>query len=330
MAVDTETEGLGFYDPAFCATVAWRNSDGVQSHYFELSDSAARKYLKAVLGSPILIFHNAKFDLQKLLMAELISRESLSGSTIEDTQTLAYLVNEHWDLHLKPLAKNLLGLETKESAAVAKARRAVKKELGLSSVKEVGYHQLPRPVIYPYALKDAEFTLLLWEKLRPIVAERGLDDLYARERELALVVLDMESRGLAVDLDYCEAEIKRLNGSILEREFRVIDLTGKKVFNPVKQGQKTPEGYINLGSWQQLLAEFKERGVDLDATNKDALSRVSDELAELIIGLRNDKKLRDTYFRGILKEQRNGIIHPWFNIARVRGGRFSSSAAENG
>lgn len=327
MAVDTETEGTGFYDSPFAVTLAWRNADGVQSHYIE------RGYgddLPQLLDrTPTLVFHNAKFDLQKLLLVGVLDRDRLSSERIEDTETLAYLTNEHWDKHLKVLARDLLGLNTDETKQVKKAREKLKKELGLRSIDEVRYHMIPRPILYPYAKKDAVFTLLLHEYLRPGIARfEELEALYAQEMELALAVLDVEAAGMKVRLDYVQEQIKDCNREMLEAEFVISDTTQKKVWYPERQGQKTPEGCFNPNSWQQILAELAEAGIEAVGTDEVTLGKIDYPLAAAIVKLRKAKKLRDTYFRAMLNEQQGGIQHPWFNISRVVSGRFSSSAAK--
>jgi DNA polymerase I-like protein with 3'-5' exonuclease and polymerase domains len=342
MAVDTETEGVGFFDPAFCVTVAWRNDSGVcrvsktrtcvcpngachiQSHYFERGYGGM---LPSMLDkTPMLVFHNAKFDLQKLILAGVLERDRLSGDRFEDTETLAYLSNEHWDKHLKVLARDLLGLQTDEAKVVRKAREQVKKELGIRYIDDVGFHMIPRTVIYPYAKKDAEFTLLLYELLRGrIAAFQELENLYHSEKELALAVLDIEAAGMGVRLDYVDEKIKEYNRRVLEQELIISDITGKKVWYPERKGQKTPEGCYNPNSWQQVAEVIGTKKTDVKT-----LATLAHPLAAATVKLRQDKKTLNTYLRAIKAEQRNGVLHPWFNISRVVTGRFSSSKADEG
>jgi DNA polymerase I-like protein with 3'-5' exonuclease and polymerase domains len=208
-------------------------------------------------------------------------------------------------------------------------QKAYKKEHGKTLyAKDIGYHMLPREVIVPYAKKDAEFTLLLWQKLRPKIKDR-LVSLYESEMDLTLVCLDIEARGMAVDIPYTQEKIKEYNGLVLAKELAIADLTGLKVWYPERQGQATPEGCLNPGSWQQLLEVFAARGVKLEDTKNETLLGVDDELAGLILGLRKDKKILDTYLLNILREQRDGIIHPNYKLHVPVTGRMSS-AGESG
>jgi ribonuclease D len=131
IAVDTETAGLGFYDSAFCVTIAWYSSDGqLRSHYLESSDPQIARIVERVLRqTPQLVFHNAKYDLQKLILAGLLD-EDITADRIHDTEALAHLQDEHQRLSLKSLAREVLGLETDEEAALGAwfKEKKIKKE----------------------------------------------------------------------------------------------------------------------------------------------------------------------------------------------------------
>lgn len=336
IAVDTETTGFTWYDRAFCATMAWEGSGGVQSHYFEITEEPdlSGPIREMLARTPTLIFHNAKFDLQKLIREGLLVRQDLSSRRIEDTEGIYHLIDPHSGKKLKELAQRILGEHTNEAEAIGAAKKALQKEYKKQTgktlySKDIGYHLLPRPVLYPYALKDAEFTYRLWITLRPFISARGLTELYAREMELVLVLLDIEAKGMRVDMPYVNDTIKELNGEILECEQTITEITGKKVWYPERQGQKTPEGCINPGSWQQVQAALAVRGLVVADTKNETLERVGDDLAQAILKLRGLKKLLGTYMLNIKREQQDGIIHPNFKPFRPKTGR-TSSAAESG
>jgi DNA polymerase I-like protein with 3'-5' exonuclease and polymerase domains len=332
LAVDTETTGFSWYDEPFCATVAWYGKHGVQSHYFELE--YGYDALVEMLADSHLVFHNAKFDLQKLILAGIIQRDSLRPDRIEDTEGLFHMLDPHSPKKLKVLARELLGLVTDEDTAIQTAKKVLqkeyKKEHGKTLYsKDIGYHMIPREVIVPYACKDAEFTYLLWALLRPRMERYPeLVELYAKEMELTLVMLDIEAKGMKVDIGYVDDTAKKYRGAIFQKELGIQDMTGLKVWYPEKSGQKTPEGCLNPASAPQLMAVFQERGIPLDSTKAETLVALEDPLAEAILALRSDKKMLD-YLIGIKKETRDGIIHPGFRQHKPKTGRMSS-AAEDG
>lgn len=326
IAVDTETTGFSWYDTAFCMTVAWEG----ESHYLELAFPEARRVAMDMLRTKKLVFHNAKFDLQKLIYGGLIKRDALHGEKIEDTECMAHLLNPHAEKKLKVLAREILGLSTDESEAVRKAKaqvqRAYKKRTGQTLyAKDVGYDMLPRRAVYPYAIKDAEFTWLLYKALKPKITGT-LAPLYEREMELTLVLLDIEAAGMQVDMRYVDEKIKELNGKILSCELRIADQSGLKVWYPEKPSQKTPEGCFNPNSTVQMMEVFGAHGIDLPDTKRVTLESTEHELAQTIVELRKAQKLRGTYLLSIKNDSRDGIMHPSYKQHEPKTGRMSSAA----
>lgn len=321
IALDTETEGLGWFDPAFCATVSW----GAGGHYIELTPRG-RHFLSLLLRSAgRWVFHNAKFDLQKLLLGGVISRSDFGPDRIEDTEAMAHLLDAHQKKSLKPLAAKYLGANIDEAKRMRKLRKKYK------LTKADGLHKLPREEIYNYAVLDAEFTLGVFESLEPhLAANENLSRLYEWEMELTLVLLDMEAQGMAVDLDYVESSIKSLNGSILRCEFSMQDETGLKVWYPPKPGAKQPEGCLNPNSPAQNLVVLEKRGIKVKSTKNDALKPYKDDsFVALLLEARKHKKNRD-YFLAIKEEQRDGIIHPHIRQHAAKTGRTGSGKAQDG
>jgi hypothetical protein len=198
VALDTETTGLEFYDVPFAAQLTWRGRDNsLQSAYVDLEAECTSllplpdqdqgnvvhrlTLLRDILHlSPTWVLHNAKFDLQKLLLFGVITDEMLEQHEIEDTQTMFHLLDENSPKGLKALAVSVLkyddtimvpyktGKKKGTSRPVSKEKYLLdrtRRKLKLN--KKDGYHLLPRAVVVPYALKDTEFTLGLYEVLKP-------------------------------------------------------------------------------------------------------------------------------------------------------------------
>lgn len=316
VAVDTETEGVAFFDPAFCVTMSWRTPSGkVASHYFELGDEYTETRIRSILThTPYLVMHNAKFDLQKLILAGLIDRDGVQSHRIHDTECIAHLVDEQRRKGLKELARTLLSEDTDEDEALRVYRAANKMK------KSDGYHLYPRELIIPYALKDTEFTIRLFEQQLPLLyLHDDLAELYTREQELMLTLLDMEARGMAVDLEYLTKAIKRYALLILNTELDIADIVDR----PVGKGKEE----FNPNSPKQVLEQFAEFGITLEATDKEALGPVDHPLAQKILDLREATKIHGTYLKPMLAEQRDGIIHPNFRQHGAKTGRMSSGGA---
>lgn len=328
VAVDTETTGLAFYDTPFLLSAWW----GEEGYAVDLSSHEGRAAARTLLSeTPSLVFHNAKYDIQKLRLVDLFPDGQLhvpGFSGVHDTEAIAHLLNEHRRKGLKPLAREVLGLETDEADAIAKARRKhkLKKADGLDKL----YAVEPQLVI-DYAIKDVEFTWKLFWYLWPQISRfQDLLDLYELERELMWVLLDMETAGMGVDLKYVGEAAKDYAGQVLRAEWKIEDATGLKVFKPEKSGQKTPEGHINPNSNPQLAEYFQGKGIYAESYDKSVLKTLDDPLAEAILELRAASKIHNTYLQPMLTEQRDGVLHPNFRQHGTRGRRMSSGQAEEG
>lgn len=294
------------------------------------------------MEQPRLVFHNAKFDLQKLILAGVLPRDRLSSERIEDTEGIAHLLNEHQEKKLKTLALTVLGIDDTimvpyksgqkkgELHAVSREAEHLRRaRTKLKLTKEDGFHLLPREVLVPYALKDAEFTLHLFEVLHDRIMDYADSaELYAHEKELILAMLDVEAAGIAVDDPYVDATIKETNLAILKTEREIEEVTGLKVWYPPKAGVKTPEGCFNPNAPEQIKAVFAERGILLPNTKEETFKALDDDLGRLIQALKKDKKLVSTYLLNIKKEERDGLIHPNFKLFKPVTGRMASGKVE--
>lgn len=312
IAIDSETEGAAFFDRPFCFTFTWRRPDGeLQNGYIELDEPGGRDQVKAILaGSDTWIFHNAKFDLQKILLEDLAPRERFTEITLHDTEAIWHLLNNTDRKGLKYLAGQYLGEENREpEKALAKIRRKLKIK------KDDGYLYLPREFVVPYAMKDTELTYRLAVLGLPrLMKQEKLAELYAMEMELCLYMLDMEANGMGLDVEYVEEQKRKYGSLVMSTLAAIRHMTGRDDFNPA--------------SVPQLKTAFAERGLHLDSTAEDTLIPLDDELAKLVLEYRQLTKMHKTYFVALGNEHRDGIVHPSFRQHGARTGRMSSGKAE--
>jgi DNA polymerase I-like protein with 3'-5' exonuclease and polymerase domains len=310
IAIDTETEGVAYYDKPFCVTIAWvegTTGDGnVVSYYLELGIPEVEEVVKEILSNvPNLVFHNAKFDLQKLDLVGLLDVNTLDPEMVWDTECLYHLLDEHGVKRLKVLAKNILNEETDEDEVLKVERRKHKIR------KSDGYQMLPRDVLVPYAKKDAEFTIRLFWALRDKVTANGdLLRLLKLEQKLTFTLLRMERRGMGLDLEYVGKATKDYSNRALAQELLIRDITESEEFNP--------------NSPKQIAEFFVAHGIDLPGTDKVTLRNTDHPLAQAILELRSTRKVHGTYLKPMMEEQRDGIIHPSFRQHGTRTGRMSS------
>lgn len=307
LALDTETTGLSYFDTPFLISSAWSSNGEVHSATWDVGDPDLKSHMEA--STTDLVFHNAKFDLQKLELVGMFDWADWSPYQIHDTECMSHLINEQQPKALKRLARDILGRETDEEVVLRAARRAA----GLR--KADGYDKIPREVLEPYARADAEFTLALYETFWPLIEnDPELLELYRGEQELLVVLYEMERAGLGVDMEYVNDQASTLALSVLEDDLAIRDMVGNEEFNPA--------------SPKQLLEALSARGVKVQSTAKAVLCEVDDDLARAVLRLRHNSKLHSSYFKALQQEVKDGVLHPNFKQWGTRGRRFSAGETE--
>lgn len=335
VAFDTETTGLAYFDTPFCVTFAWRNDTGIEAHYIELEKFDGGWVASTILeNAAVLVGHNIKFDFQKCLLAGVVKGLPEQGTQwFHDTETMAHLLDEHRPKGLKPLAVSVLGEEdlvevvTQSGPNKGAIRMVPREKHELDTVrrrmkltKADGFHKLPRSVILPYALKDAIFTLSLYEKFLPLIRpHEDLCRVYQQEKKLTLMLMEMERQGLALDLKYLSKHLKLYQNRVTKHEIAMQGILGRVIGPDVKAGE------FNPASAPQIKEFFTSAGfVTEDGSyDGDALKGISHPLAAVLLDYRSDAKILSTYFRAMAHEQRDGVLHPSYR-QNVSTGRMAS------
>ena len=138
-----------------------------------------------------------------------------------------------------------------------------------------------------------------------------------------------EWQGMRVDVEYCERAKKKLTYRIEQAE---------QLFNNSELGQlwqRTYGGKYNPRSDRQLghilydkLAREPPRRTESGEGSTDEEALRSLDIPELDHRIKCSKlyKMRDTYLDAFVREQRGGIIHPFFNLHLVKSYRSSSDS----
>lgn len=345
LAVDTETTGLTWQDTPFGMSVSWHGPERIESGWFELEDDKPAELGWLLLrrhaeSNRRFVFFNAKFDIRMLTnfgLWGMVNEATFHWDYIDVMPAVALLdpTGEH---KLKVAAAKYLGVQTYEAAAVKRAR----KELDLKM--DDGYWPLPREVVVPYALKDTEFTLRLYDKLMPLIEARGLGVAFGKEQRIVAEFLRMEMRGMRVLPEVVKESVKETDGYLDGARSAIEDLVGRKVGKAkrkvkVSAGKSEKTGRelfktievpddLNLDSPKQVMDVFAERGVKLKSTESKSLERIDDPLAEPLLKYRSETKLRQ-FLSALLKEtDENGIVHPNLNSNGTATGRASSGSVK--
>lgn len=317
IAIDLETTGLNYREDMIVGIgVTWSNSG--DSAYLSLADDTDNNvkskfyiWLSSILQNEniVKVFHNAKFDL-KFLKAFGFKVNGI----IDDTMIQHYVLTPHASHALKFLAQNTLGIYYDDYNSMVKGR----------NILEVPIEEISR-----YCCFDTWCTFLLDDHFRPNMPTKLLN-LYELEREVMLVVVDMEMKGINVNPDAC------LKAS------QEMQLIMEKISKEIKELTKTETNIASHEQVSELL--FKQLGIPLQYTvaNKKGFSTSEDVLINIlnhtnsdtierkviegILEYRKTSKLKSTYADKVISLlNKDGRLRGEFNQCRAVTGRFSSS-----
>lgn len=249
--------------------------------------------------------HNAKFDRHMFMR-----HDSNIFGRIHDTQIAMKLLNENEPSNrLKDLLtkyKHFLGF-TEDSWTFDQL-------FG----KNARFDEVPLDIATAYACKDTHGCYLLGKWQEKFLKENeGLSRIfYEIESPLLPVVVDMERKGLLIDLEFGESYGIELSGYLEELEKEI----------------RTELGDINLNSPQQLAQKlYDELGLEdisgKRSTDKKTLEALSLECEVLgtLLSYKDLFKLNSTYISALpQKIKSDGRIHGQFNQDKTDTGRFSS------
>ncbi|MBI4914030.1 MAG: hypothetical protein HY823_14965 [Acidobacteria bacterium] len=273
---------------------------------------AVQSELRAVWDHPDgLLFHNGKFDID---VAEThMGMPRLPWHHYHDTLFLLFLSDPHApSFALKPSAERLLGRAPEEATELHDwlvHHRIVQK-----GVKGWGAFiaQAPGDLVGRYAVGDVERTGALFQFLMPEIIDRGMVEPYDRERELMLILLENERRGIPVDLQRLSEDVERFTRAQTELEAWILLTLGM------------PD--LNLDAGRELLDALRRANkIDLDLLDltptgkhkfdKENLSRaVLDPTLKAVLG-----------YRASLKTCLATFMTPWLRQAEATGGRIHTS-----
>jgi len=185
--------------------------------------------------------------------------------------------------------------------------------------KNPAYGLAPDHIRVPYAQKDAECTMMLW-LLMWGAANKKQKKIYRNEMKVLRCVLDMEKRGLLIDLDLAGKMLTKAERMRKKYLSKLRKMTGNKLFNPRSPIQLKEAIY---GTGRTKIVRRTKTGKP--STDRLTLIQVVHPLAPVILIYRQWEKLSGTYLKPLIERQNRGIIHPSFNQAGTKTGRFSSS-----
>lgn len=315
VAIDLETTGLKFWEDRIIA-LAISTPDG-RDWCLDMRDTAEVAWARENLPkAKLLVNHNIKFDLHFLRAAGI----DLSQVPVADTMVFAALLDEHlMKYDLDSLGNKYLGIGKDNTIYERLADIFGGQPTKHAQAKNLW--KAPWGLLIKYAMQDTRTVLRLYEHQVGRLEAEELGRVADLEMRLLPVLLDMEHRGVRVDLERANNAAKQISEQAVLKQEKLNRLAGFPVNpNPSHSIKKLFEPkWIDQGGYWELNDGTRCSTTDAGQASIDAecLRRMKHPAAKMILDLRTMLKTRDTFLNGhILGHHHNGVIHANFNQTR--------------
>jgi DNA polymerase-1 len=306
---DTETTGLDALN-AEALGLALSHVKG-EAFYVKIDKAEDLEYFKPLFESKSLkIAQNLKYDIQILKNYGIEVSEPYF-----DTMLAHYLIEPDKRHKMDELSRQYLQYDPVaiESLIGKKGKSQLKmSDIDIEKVKE-------------YAAEDADVTLQLYDKLKPLLSEQNANVIFDEvEMPLVPVLAGMEREGVRIDSEFLQhysveigTEVKEIEKRIYEQAGEIFNIAsplqlGKILFDKLKLDEKAKK--TKTGQYQ---------------TGEDVLLKLSNKstIVQDILDFRGLQKLKSTYVDALplLVDPKTGRVHSSFNQAVAATGRLSST-----
>lgn len=257
------------------------------------------------------IGQNLKYD---LLMLKWYGA-TLAGP-LTDTMLMHYVVEPDGKRNMDLLSEQFLGYKP-----ISITELIGKKGKGQGTMRDV-----PVEDACTYACEDADITLQLYQKVKPLVVDKKVERvLNEAELPLVKVLTDMEFEGVRIDEVFLHEYSKVLEQDAAVAEKRVYEAAGVK-FNLASPKQLGEVLFEKL----QLDPNAKKTKTGQYQTGEDVLTKLAvkgHSIVEDILAFRELTKLRNTYVDTLptLVNPKTGRVHTSYAQAVAVTGRLSSN-----
>ena len=175
------------------------------------------RWLKDLIASGVrIVTMNGVYDFG-WLRAEAASR-CRPADRLEEVGALATMVDENlFRYSLDALCERTVCPARMRRCCAKRSRPRASRHGARRSTSKNHIWQLPARYVGPYAEADAVNTLLLFEKLNPVLDQEKTRDAYRLEVDLLPMVLEMRRRGIRIDQDAAEQARDLLLGNAMPR-----------------------------------------------------------------------------------------------------------------
>lgn len=314
LAIDTESNGKdNRHDPDSKTIGMSMHGPGFSPVYYPLkhqSNNVSTDLLPAmkdlIENHPLIVFHNAKHDMQAL-------RDW--GIEVKDRNYFDTMLMVHWTNEELP-SKSLDYCSTHYGGQPKK-----RPKLMSTVIKRYGWGMIPVELMAPYASNDAYITGELFRRVYPKFKEEGFTEgLWQREREFIDLINRMELLGIEIDTDLCEAEVMIGKG-------RMNEIVGKLGgLNPSSNPDMEELLLNQLGLPIHHYTDNGNPSFDKDAMDyyETILENRSDPTAQLVFEYRGWQKTVGSNYQAYLDLlAKDGALHPNYKFHGARTSRLS-------
>tara|TARA_R100001594_G_scaffold16149_2_gene33522 strand:+ start:4616 stop:6553 length:1938 start_codon:yes stop_codon:yes gene_type:complete len=261
------------------------------------------EWFKDILECPATkIFHNAMYDVSWIRNLGL----KINGLIVDTMIACSLLDENRFSYTLNTLSWHHLSKGKNESALNKAA-----KERGLDPKADMW--RLPAMEVGAYAEKDAELTLELWQKLKKLIVEEDLQDIFNLETDLFPCLVDMRFLGVRVDVERAH-ELKRQ-----------LTLQEEMLLHKIKKETSIDTQIWAARSVEKVFQYLKlpysrTEKTDSPSFTKNFLSNHSHPIIKMIAEARKINKINTTFIDTILDYEYAGRIHAEINQIRSDDG----------
>jgi len=260
-------------------------------------------------SSVLKIGHNIKFDMK------IFARYGMVVRSVDDTLLLSFALHGGRHNHgMDVLSSKYLGHEPLSIKELVGPRAEAKTFAGVPIAKAV-----------EYAAEDADVTLRLWHKFKPLLHRSRVTTVYeVLDRPLIAVLLQMERNGIRVDAGILNRMSDTFAEQLARLERRIHELAGTE-FNVASPKQLGEVLFDRLGLPSSKART--RRGYTTSAPILQDLAAEGNELPSLVLDWRHLAKLKSTYTDTLQQciSPETGRVHTSYSIAGAQTGRLASS-----
>lgn len=261
------------------------------------------------------LLHNSAFDVRFL---QLQSNVEIPWHRLHDSMIASRIISPTESAALKRLTSKYVDPKAAALQTLLDDKmRENKWTWGTVPTDLLEYHA--------YGALDCILTVRMWEKLSKDVLSGGkFANVYDLEMGVRRVCTQMELNGARINVPYAEEQYEKL-----------VDHATR-----VRQWAENEHG-INIASTKQVIDVFKAMGAEFSEytpggapkTDKTQLQKfimnhsgtAISQLAEQILAMRKSEKLASSYFKNMINNHIDGVLHPQINTLEARTGRMSIS-----